>query len=142
MKLAPALLFLTVGSLYAQDGDVYFAAIKLNSRSPAVTGFLYSVSDSAVAILPARLSTKKALAAVAEKGQVLQIPVGLIRKVKLLKLKNVKGAILSGRAYCHRVFAHLSKRISNQDRCWLYRLYSDRGSSDVAHTRRDLLSKV
>jgi hypothetical protein len=79
----------------AQIGDVYTIGIKLKTGGPAVAGFLHSVDDSTVTFIPGA-GGRKGLKRAQEHSQPISIPISLIKKVAVVKVRSAGHWFMSG----------------------------------------------
>jgi len=81
------------GRLQAQD-HAYYVAIKLHAGGTAIVGYLHSVNDSAVTIIPGKVS-KRGLKAALANPRPISVPVELIKKVAVARVKTGAHVFLS-----------------------------------------------
>jgi hypothetical protein len=78
------------------QGDVYRVAVKIQGGGPAVSGFLYAVNDTAVVILPSGKLSRKGFEAALAHSQPFSIPLNVVKKVKVVKVRSTAHDITIG----------------------------------------------
>lgn len=90
-----ALILTACTATYAQNDHAYIIAIKLHVGGAPITGFLHSVTDSAVTIIPG-IGGRKALETALESPRPISIPVSLIKKLSVTRVKTFAHAFFAG----------------------------------------------
>lgn len=93
-RVVTALLLAICSSLHAQDDHAYAVGIKLRVGGKAIGGFLHSVNDSAVTILPGR-GGRKGLEAAMARPQLISIPTSVIKKLAVVRVRRAGSILLS-----------------------------------------------
>jgi len=81
------LIWLPLAIASAQDGKVHAIAIRLQTGGQPISGFLHSVSDSAVTIIPGVGGPKRFEKAL-ELSKPISIPISVIKKVAVARVRS------------------------------------------------------
>ena len=90
-----ALMLATCTSLYAKRSHAYVVSIKLHVGGAPIMGFLYSVNDTAMTIIPGG-GGPKVLRAALERPRPISIPLSLIKKVSISRVRSFARLIAGG----------------------------------------------
>jgi hypothetical protein len=89
-----ALLVFSCTALCAQYGRIYRVSLKLHVGGPAITGYLHSINDTVVTILPGL--GRPVLEAALTRSQPVSIPISLVKKFAVSRVRSIAYSVALG----------------------------------------------
>jgi hypothetical protein len=93
LLMALLLVIFTASHARKKDNDAYRVAIKLHVGGQPITGFLHSINDSLITIIPG-IGGKKGIKMAMEHPQMISIPVSLIKKLSVARVRSSASLLL------------------------------------------------